>query len=143
MIDDVQMLNSVSTTADMGRDSLNHVIEKAVNPQLKSALQSQFTEYDSTYKAAEQLLKAKGQKPQKIGGSIKAYSHLVSNIKTLTADNATSKIAEMVIQGSTMGVTEMTKQLHDYNGNDKAICSLAEKHIQTEQANIEEMKKFL
>lgn len=143
MTDEMQILDSISATADMGRDSLNHVIEKANNAQLKNTLQKQFSEYDSAYKSAEDMIRAKGKNPQKIGAPVKAYSHLVSNIKTLTAEDTTSKIAEMVIQGSTMGVTEITRQLNDYHGNDQAIRSLAEKIIQTEQANIEEMKTFL
>lgn len=143
MIDDIKMLETITETADMGRDSLNHVLEKAGDPQLKAALQKQFFQYDKTYKNAQQLLEAKGEKPQKIGAPVKIYSHMVSNIKTMTAENTSSKIAEMVIQGSTMGVTEMTKQLNDYQRGDQAVYDLAQNHIQTEQANINEMKKFL
>lgn len=39
MIDDIQLLKSITETADMGRDSLKHVIEKATEPDLKAALQ--------------------------------------------------------------------------------------------------------
>lgn len=42
-----------------------------------------------------------------------------------------------------MGVTEMTKQLNSYQGSDQAVRGLAERHIKTEQDNIEEMKKYL
>ena len=44
-----------------------------------------------------------------------------ANWKSLTADNTTSKIAEMVIQGSTMGITKMTKVLHEYGGGNPEI----------------------
>jgi len=143
VIDDIQLLKSITETADMGRDSLNHVIEKATDPALKAVLQKQFSEYDSTFMSAEQILNAKGKQPQKTGAPVKIYSHMVSDLKTMTAENATSKIAEMVIQGSTMGVTEMTKQLNGYQGSDQTVRSLAERHIKTEQDNIEAMKRFL
>jgi len=61
----------------------------------------------------------------------------------MTAENANSKIAEMVIQGSTMGVTEMTKELNNYQGTNQELFRTAQKFIQTEQDNIEEMKKYL
>ena len=143
MIDDIQLLKSITETADMGRDSLKHVIEKATDPDLKAALQKQFSVYDSTFVSAEQILNAKGEPSQKTGAPVKIYSHVVSDLKTITAENARSKIAEMVIQGSTMGVTEMTKQLNSYQGSDQAVRGLAERHIKTEQDNIEEMKKYL
>ena len=143
MIDDIQMLGSITETADMGRDSLRHVIEKTKNPQLRGALEKQYSQYDDIYRAADGLLLSKNGKPKMTSPALKAYSHMVSNFKTETADNATSKIAEMVIQGSTMGVTEITKQLHEYQGSDNTVRSLAEKHVKIEQDNIEEMKKFL
>jgi hypothetical protein len=143
MINDIQMLGSICQTADMARDSLNHVLEKAADTKLHNQLQKQIAEYESIYKSGEEMLYAKGKKPQKTGAPLKAYSHMISTVKTLTSDNATSKIAEMVIQGSTMGITEMTRQLNDYHGEDKDVRSLAKKHIQTEQTNIDEVKKFL
>ncbi|MDR0292642.1 MAG: PA2169 family four-helix-bundle protein [Oscillospiraceae bacterium] len=143
MTDDMKMLNTITETTDMGRDSLNHVMEKAADPQLKSVLQKQFDQYDQTYKAARQMLGTDGEKPKTAGAPLKMYSHMVSNMKTMASGDADSKIAEMVIQGSTMGVTEMTKQLHDYQGSNQALRNLAQTHIQTEQDNIEEMKKYL
>lgn len=143
MIDDITMLSTITETADMGRDSLNHVLEKTTDPQFKSALQKQYMQYDETYKSAEQILDSKGKKPQKAGAPVKLYANMVAGFKTLATDNTTSKIAEMVIEGSTMGVTEMTKQLHNYQGSDQAVRDLAQNHINTEQQNIEEMKKYL
>ena len=143
MTDDVEMLNTITETADMGRDSLNHVIEKASDPGLKSALQKQVHQYDKTYETARHMLSAEGESPRQIGAPAKMYSHIVSNVKTMSAESANSQIAEMVIQGSTMGVTEMTKQLHQYHGGNQALRSLAQNHIQTQRENIEEMKKYL
>lgn len=143
MIDDIEMLKTITETADMGRDSLNHLLDKDINPQLKDVLQKQYNEYNRVFKRAEELLNDNGKSSQKIGAPIKMYSHMISNMKTMTAKNSTSEIAEMVIQGSTMGVTEMTKILHEYKGNNQNIRDLAQNHILTEQTNIEEMKKYL
>ena len=58
-------------------------------------------------------------------------------------DNSPSKIAEIIIQGSTMGITDMKKHMNEYQGVNYNVMELAEKHVETEQANIEEMKGFL
>lgn len=143
MVDDVKMLQSITEAADMSRDSLKNVMEKATDTKLKSALQKQIKEYDGVYNEAERLLKSKGKKAQKSGAVLKSYSHIVSNAKAMAAANTTSKIAEMVVQGSTMGITALTKELNDYRGSDKAVKDLAEKHVLMEELYIDEMKKYL
>lgn len=42
-----------------------------------------------------------------------------------------------------MGVTKGTRHLNDYAGNDPRVRSLAEKLIQTEERNLNQMKKYL
>ena len=37
------------------------------------------------------------------------------------ADDSTSHIAKMLIQGSTMGVTSLTRQIRDYDGEDTEV----------------------
>ena len=72
---------------------------------------------------------------------VKASSEMMSAMKTM-ADHSTSKIAEMMIQGNTMGMTKSLKHLHDYHGKDERVRDLANK-LKTEEANIQQMKKFL
>ena len=58
-------------------------------------------------------------------------------------DHSTSKIAEMMIQGNTRGMTKSLQCLDQYSGEDKEVKALAEKLLRTEEANIEQMKPFL
>ena len=58
-------------------------------------------------------------------------------------DPTDSRLAEMVIKGSTMGITKLTKQLHDYQSEDQEVREFAENQIKREQSNIERMKPFL
>ena len=69
-------------------------------------------------------------------------SYVTSSMKTIK-DHSPSKIADMMIQGSTMGITKMIKRINEYDGEDEQILDLARKQVKTEQANIEQMKKFL
>ncbi len=58
-------------------------------------------------------------------------------------DMQTSKLAEMLIQGSTMGVTGLTRQIRDYDGEDTEVLDFAKKQLKREEKNIDELKKFL
>ena len=57
--------------------------------------------------------------------------------------NTPSHIADMLIKGSTMGVTEMTKSLNSYKDADPDIQALADRFIKLEQDNIDRLMKFL
>ena len=145
MINDEQMLNSICETADMGRESLRQVLEKTGDSALKGALRTQMSEYDNDYNLALEMLQQSGPKEKhpRARPITKAESQITVNLKTAFGQNKESQIAEMVIQGSSMGVVKITKELHDYSGGNQAVKQLAERHLQTEQNNIEEMKKFL
>ena len=61
----------------------------------------------------------------------------------MAADPSPSKIAEMMIQGNTMGMVKSMRSLRDYQGKDPEVKQLAEKLLQTELHNIEEMKRYV
>jgi uncharacterized protein (DUF305 family) len=139
---DNEMLNYICQNAEMGRDSIMHVIKLTDDPKFRGVLETQLTEYQGVYDTADSMLKQRGGDPESVGPMAKMASYVTSSMKTM-ADNSPSHIAEMMIQGSTMGITKMTKRIHEYDGDDPEVKKLAEKQIKTEQANIEEMKKFL
>lgn len=143
MINDTDLLTTITESADMGRASLSQVLSKTNDEKFRQVIKSQIKEYDQNYKTARELLQAYGEDTKKASNVAKAQSQVMVNMKTLMAEDKASKIAEMVMQGSTMGVTTMTKSLHNYTGNNDEIKQLAEKHIKTEEANIQQMKSFL
>lgn len=69
-------------------------------------------------------------------------SEVMSTVQTIS-DPSDSKIAEMVMKGNNMGITKGLKHLHDYEGDDPKVRTLAERLLSTEQANVEQMKPFL
>lgn len=143
MTDDKKMLETICESADMGRDSLKQVIEYTNNDQFKETLVSQMHEYEKIYSSAGSLLQSYGEPVKRANPFAKISAHMTAGFKTLTTDDSTSKIAEMVIEGSTMGVTEMTKQLNNYSGTNKEVEKLAKKHLKTEESNISQIKQFL
>ena len=49
----------------------------------------------------------------------------------------------MMIQGSTMGIIDITKKLNEYNDASKDILDLGKNLLKFQQEKIEEFKKFL
>lgn len=59
-------------------------------------------------------------------------------------DHSASNIAAMLIQGSSMGITEALQKLNQYEGEtEKDIRKLMEELKKFEERNIEELKAYL
>jgi hypothetical protein len=63
-------------------------------------------------------------------------------MNTLT-DSSTTHIAEMMIEGSTMGITDITKILNHLDHADAGAKELAEEYLDCERKHIASMKKYL
>ena len=142
MLSENQLLNHIYQTAEMGREGIHSVLKYAEDPTLASALNSQYTEYEKLQNAAGSLLQARGEPPKGLGPVAKASSEVMSTMKAMT-DRSPANIAEMMIQGSTMGVTKSLRTIRDCNVRDEGVRRLADRLLKTEQDNIEEMKRFL
>lgn len=139
---EISLLNEIRQSAEMGRDGINNLLKHCTNDELYIVLEKQMAEYQSIFHSADHMLRSAGRDPQPVSPIAKMSSHLTASFKAM-ADHTPSNIAEMMIQGSTMGVTKMTREIRDYSGKDKKIQQLAEKLLKTEESNLEEMKKFL
>lgn len=54
-----------------------------------------------------------------------------------------SKIAAMMIRGNTSGVIKGLRNLHQFQEQDEAVRNLSKKLLETESANVNQMKQFL
>ena len=88
------------------------------------------------------MLRELGGQPENISAMSKISSQMMTTMKTMT-DSSVSHIADMMIQGSSMGVTKIIQHKNDYDQSNPRITALADKLLKTEQNNIEELKKFL
>ena len=142
MLSESQLLNHIYQTAEMGQEGIRSVLKYTDEPQLTRALNSQLAEYEQLQNSAGSMLQARGEQPKGLGPMVKASSEVMSTMKAMT-DRSATNIAEMMIQGSTMGVTKSLRTIRDCDMKDDGVRRLADKLLKTEQANIEEMKRFL
>ena len=143
MLSENQLLNHIYQTAEMGQDGIRTVLKYADEPGLVRVLNSQLEEYQRIQNTAGAMLHARGEPPKGIGPMAKLSSEAMTAVKSLTDPSATN-IAEMMIQGSSMGITEAVKKLHQYeNDVEKDIKKLMERLQEFEEENVEKLKEFL
>lgn len=125
----------------MGKVGIDSVMDYTRDERMREALRVQAKEYDKVYAEAQEMLKAKNIRAEHLGAMAKMGSEMTAAMKTMK-DHSAAKIAEMMIQGSTMGVTKLMKNRGDYSGEDEDILDLSDKLLSTEERNIKTMKGF-
>jgi len=140
-MNDNEFLNLISKNAEMGKVGIDSIMDYTRDERMKEALRVQAKEYDKIYAEATEMLKARNAKIERLSPMAKIGSEMTSAMKTMT-DHSTAKIAEMMIQGSTMGVTKLMKNRGEYSGSDDDILGLSDKLLSTEERNIKTMKGF-
>lgn len=138
----IELLNYIYQNAEMGKVTIGQLIDIAEEQSFKHSLQSQFREYNEIFDMADNKIKEFQEKSKGIGAMTKLKTYIMINMNTIK-DKTASHIAEMMIQGSSMGIVDITKKLKEYNNAEPDIIELGNRLLKFEQQNIEEMKTFL
>lgn len=141
-MDDEKLLNLIAKNAEMGVVGIDAVKDYAKSDKFKKELLNQREEYNKIYHSAHNMLTDSGCEVEHPNAMAKMSTEMMSRMKTLT-DHTDSKIAEMMLQGSAMGVAKVIRNANYYTGDNAEITSLAHKLRETEELNIENMKHYL
>ncbi|MBP3329841.1 MAG: hypothetical protein J6L89_03305 [Clostridia bacterium] len=140
--DNHEFLNKIYQNAQMGSNSITYVSEKTEDKELLTELQAQLAEYNEIASEAAKALLENNDIPKEKGPL--AQVGLWSSVQMNTlVDKSSSHIAEMMMQGNSMGVIDMSKALRKYKTADNSTVKLGEKLIKTEEENFQRMKPFL
>ena len=136
------LLDRIYRNTQMGIETLPLLASKAQDTSLKGVLHEQWTDYKQLNRKAAQMMRSQGMAVRDISEATRMSSTAMTNMKTLM-DRSTSHLAEMAIEGSNMGITKITKAIHDSCHSDKKAISLAEDLLKTEERNLKELREFL
>ena len=142
MNQDVELLNYILENAQMGKDSIQELLKRVEDPQFRSLLQNQMEGYQTIYDRTSDKIDRMGGEKKQISPMTKTMSEMMIKMKTLT-DHSPSHVSEMMLQGSNMGIIDMTKRMNHYQSADSEIVGLANHLQEFEQNNVESLKKFL
>lgn len=142
MNDNARLLNFVYQNAQMGVDSIRQLMGIVENKELKEHLKTQFQGYEEFQNTARRMLEENGYDEKEISAFSKISTYLMINMQLLT-DKSTTHIAEMMLQGSNMGVIDAIKNLNECEDAEQEVRNLMEKLQKFEEHNIEKLKEFL
>ena len=143
MNDQEALLSSIHKNAAMGIISIPQAMRLPQSRPMSQALNSQLKEYRTIAAQAQRYAAAQGKALSAPGTAARRMSGAMLRAQTVL-DPSTSRLAELMIKGSTMGTVQMTRDLHQYGGKaDRALMELGGRLLRTEEANIQQMKRFL
>ena len=142
MNETVQLLQDVVRNARTGQDSVEHLMKKVDDQRMRDELIREKEDYAVTRRESERALVNAGGRAEPVGALGKAGMWAGLEMQTM-ADRSNAHIAELVIQGATMGVIEMTKSLNTYDDADDRARSLASRFVVQQSETIDRQKGFL
>ncbi|MBQ1258071.1 MAG: hypothetical protein IIW08_07900 [Clostridia bacterium] len=129
-------------TARMGAEAVSMLLNKTDDEGMRQTMLSQKAMYEKFDREGEQILHKAGQRVKKQGPLARAGTWMGIQMDTMM-DNTSSHLADMLIQGSTMGVIEITRAKSENPEANGEAVRLADAYLEEENNNIEKLKKYL
>lgn len=142
MTDGETLLSGILTTAQMGQTGIRSALRVSMRPSLRRALQAQLLEYDAIEHEAHAIASSRGWELRELEPASKAMANLLTRLYAKRG-NSDSRIAAAMIHGSTRGMIQGLRELHQFNASDSGITILSQKLLDCETAAIRQMQGFL
>lgn len=142
MLNNKEVLTSIVKTTQMGQAGIRSVLKVSMEPDLRKTLKDQLREYHSIESEAHSTAAMRGWELKESDPALLFMVEHMSRMKLGTRGTQT-KIADMMIQGSTQGMIQSLRDIHQYEGSDSQVRILSQKLLDCETANIRQMQSYL
>ena len=136
------ILSAILQAAQRGQIQLRSVLTRSMGAALRSALESQLGEFDAIEAAAHALASERGWDLSELDPMQKVLLYLGRQMR-IHRWNPDSKIAGILIQDCTAGLSKRKIHPHSYKVHDSQVSALSQKLLDCETAAIRRMKPFL
>ena len=138
----INVLDEINKGACMGMDAIHFIMDKVKDDELKKELDVQYNKYKKISEEIEELYPEYSKKePHETNAMTKAMTWGGIEMRTIT-DDTTSKLAELLMQGTNMGIIE-GRRLLNQKDMDKEVEKIVKEYVEMQEAAVENLKKFL
>ena len=139
----LDFIGEVYRNASVALQSISDVMPEIENEDLRAEIQSEYEGYEKFISELTGYMKEKGYEIKDIGNMKKVM--MWSAIKMNTAfDSTHSHIAEIMIKGTVMGITELTKIINETKClTDEKAMDYAKRLLELEEEYEKRLKKHL
>lgn len=137
-----ELLEEIYQATKMGMEATQIVIPKVHDSGLREDIEAQRDSYAEFAEKSEKMLKQNHAEPDNQNPIKKATLWGAIEMSTL-ANTSTEHIAEIMINGTTMGIVDLTKKLNELDDTDAGSKKLAMEYLKNEELHIDALKKHL
>lgn len=139
---EINVLDELNKGACMGQNAIHFILDKVEDRALREELNRQYNKYKEISDKIHKLYPEYDEgKPHETNAMNKVMTWYGIEMKTLT-DDSTSKIAELLLQGTNMGIIEGRKLLN-HKDTDKEVEKIAQEYVDMQEDAVEKLKEFL
>jgi len=141
-MENINALNEISKGSSMGMDAISFIIEKVDDEKLEKLLKDQYVSYKKIQETIEEIYpKYDDGSPKTTNMKNKVMTDYMIEMKTIK-DSSTSHLAEILIQGTNMGIIEGRRILNKKKLNEE-VYNLIAKYVSMQEKYLSSLKDYL
>ena len=143
MKENINALDEINKGATMGMDAIHFIIDKIDSSDFKSVVDKQYKDYEAISKHINEIYDKYNSEdePHKTSVVNKVMTWYGVEMKTLT-DKSDSKIAELLLQGTNMGIIEGRRILNNKVLDDE-VKEIISKYVTMQEECVDKLKDYL
>ena len=138
----VKALNDTYKNAHIALQSISDLLPSVTDESIKAELQEEYEGYEKIIGELSSLMAEKGIEPQDISPMKKAMLWSSIKMKTLI-DNSRNQVAEMMINGTVMGINELTAMINESEKLEPDVKEKIQALLDLEEKYEQKLKTFL
>lgn len=139
----LNILDEVNKGATMGMDAISYVSEKVTDDKFKNVLDTEYNKYQEISERVNDLYSNYTDKePHETNAMNKMMTWYGIQMKTMT-DDTTSKLSELLMQGTNMGIIEGRRLLNQNPEAEKEVKNILNDFVVMQEDSVETLKKYL
>ena len=141
----LNILDEVNKGATMGMDAISYVSEKVKDSDFKTVLDTEYNKYkDISRRVNDIYANYTDKEPHETNAMNKMMTWYGIQMKTMT-DDTTSKLSELLMQGTNMGIIEGRRLINQNRDSDvnQDVKNILNDFVVMQEDSVETLKKYL
>lgn len=138
----LKVLKELGKGAKMGTDSISFVFKKVSDKEFSDELSFQYNQYDDIVNRINDIYTKYDLVPDNTNIKTEFMTWMGIQMNTME-DKSNSKIAELLIQGNTMGIIEGRRLLNNNPNVDPEIQKTLDDFVKLQENTVEKLKIYL
>ena len=138
----IKAITDVYKNAHLALQSISDLLPAVEDDGLRCELKEEYEGYEKIIGEISTFMAQNGIEPKDVNPFKKAMLWSSIKMKTLF-DNSRNQVAEMMINGTVMGINELTAMKNEGTILDKEVLSFVEELLSLEEDYEERLKKYL